>query len=130
MVNYTVTKRRQKQDFEVLYHQAHTAGMDALNKCKPTPMIVLDDSSPVQKQWFVREGVCGFAWIRVRPANCAFARWALKENLAGRSSYAGSILVWVHEGGQSLELKTAYANAFASVLVDAGINAHSDSRID
>ena len=122
--------------FDAIYAKAHKAGLEALAQCKPTPMVVkqhrnmLDDNSPVVKSYLVPNGVCGFAWIALRPATSAFARWARDMNYAKKDSYAGGLIFWVREGGQSLELKNAYAQAFAKALQAAGFNAYAQSRID
>jgi len=122
-------------DFQKIYDDAHKAGMKAGEDCIPTPMTVVqhanmaDDKSAVVKQWHIPQGVCGFAWIKIRPANCSFAKWIKKNNL-GRNGYDGGIDIWVHEFGQSMEMKEAYANAFAVVLEFYGIKAFSGSRMD
>jgi hypothetical protein len=123
-------------NFEELFNSAHSAGMNAGTKNSPEPMVVvqranpLDDSSPVVKQYpVVMDGLCGFAWVTVRPANCGFAKW-LKENKRARKGYHGGIQYWVHEFNQSISRKEAYANAFAAVLKAAGIDACSESRLD
>jgi hypothetical protein len=121
--------------FQMLYDAAHKAGMDAGNAAVPTPMVVqqhanmADDNSQVVKQWFVGEGLCGFAWIVIRPGNCSFARWLKSKNLANKHYYGG-VSVWVRDFGQSMTRKEAYAYAFAKVLKDAGITAYADSRLD
>lgn len=123
--------------FASLWERAHEAGMAAANACAPTPMLVghetslfsgkIDKSKPI---YHVPDGVCGFAWVVVRPGNCAFAIWAKKHHDA-RSEYGGGMCVkWVHEFNQSMERKSAYARAFAKTLNDAGIRAYSNSRMD
>jgi hypothetical protein len=128
-------KEAQNAQFADLYAKAEAAGMAALVACKPRPMVVqrhvseFDDNSPVAEQWFVPDGVCGFAWVKVRPATSTFARW-LKEHKGWEKAYHGGIDMWVHHGDQSMARKEAYANAFAAVLQAAGINAIAGSRID
>lgn len=123
---------------EDLYRRAVEAGRAAAEACTPTPMVVqehanpLDDSSPVIKQYApVMAGVCGFAWINVRPGNSSFACW-LKRNDLGRSDrYEGGVRVWVDGYGQSYERKRAYAGGFARVLRDAGMDrVYPGSRLD
>jgi len=125
-----------QKEFEQLYQEAHKAGMAALAAKTPRPMVVqqradpLDDNSEVVQEWFEPEGVCGFAWINVKPGTSRFARW-LKANGKGRpDSYYGGVTIWVREGNQSYELKMAYAEAFAAVLVEAGIKAYASGRLD
>ena len=120
-----------------LYNAAHLAGMAALEAKVPEPMLVqqharlFDDDSPVTKSYTVPGGVCGFAWIIVRPANCSFAKWTRKKGFSSRrNSYSGGEQIFVHVGGQSYEKKMAYAGAFTQVLRDAGIKAHFGGRLD
>jgi hypothetical protein len=84
---------------------------------------------PGGKRWYEDEGVCGFAWVTVRPATTGFARWLLKSKRA-RVGYHGGAQIWVHDFGQSMARKEAYARAFAKVLVEAGYSAVADSRLD
>ena len=125
-----------------IYDEAHAAGMAAAKKCVPTPMIVSehanpwDDNSPVVKQYApIMGGVCGFAWVNVRPGTCSFARWASKRDLGYADSYYGGYTIYVHGTDfpgfeQSMEIKEAYAGAFAAFLRDHGINASARSRMD
>lgn len=122
--------------FAKVCEQAHLNGMAAATDIVPTPMVVqqhanpLDDNSPVVRQYEpVMDGVCGFAWVEVRPSNSSFAIWARKQGWR-QSSYMGTYL-WVSYFGQSMERKTAYARAYAAHLVsELGIKAHAGSRMD
>jgi hypothetical protein len=124
--------------YELIWRRAHGAGLDAGEACTPTPMVVsqhanpLNDSSPVSKAWFVGDGACGFAWVVVRPGNCAFAKWLVKNGHA-RKAYGGGVQVWVSQFSQSMARKEAYASAFAKVVTAAGlpgVTAYSNSRMD
>ena len=119
-----------------LYAKAHAAGMAAGNACVPVPMVVLhradplNDNSPVVKRYApVMGGVCGFAWIKVRPARGSFYDYC-KANGLGMKDYDGGWSIWAREFGQSMECKEAYAYAFAGVLNEAGIKAYPMSRMD
>ena len=119
-----------------LYNKAYAAGLKAGNAKIPTPMIVGSPTTPLgsdidpnKKTYFVPQGVCGFAWVKVVPGTCSFARWLTKTG-KGRPGYGGGTHVWVHEFGQSLEQKEAFARAFAQVLTEAGVTAYSQSRMD
>ncbi len=65
--------------FETIYHAAQAKGAIAANTCNPRPMVVqqhanpMDNGSPVVARWDVAQGVCGFAWVVVRPGNSSFA---------------------------------------------------------
>lgn len=124
------------QNHAALFDAAHRAGMAAGEAARPTPMTVvqhanpLDDSSPVVKAYApVMDGVCGFAYVIVRPGNSSFARW-LKANRGARKAYYGGMQFSVHQFGQSYERKVAYAGAFVGVLEQAGVKAYVDSRLD
>lgn len=125
--------------FEKVWDEAHAAGMAAGEAAVPTPMVVsqhaspFDDNSPVTKAWYVPEGACGFAWVKVYPANSAFAKWVVKTGRArGGTEYGGGRTVkWVGEFNQSIARKSAYADAFAKVLREKlGVKAYAGSRLD
>lgn len=92
---------------------------------------------PNGRSYVVEGGACGFAWIVIKPGNCGFANW-LKKNGHAHAAYGGGIQVSVREGGQSMTLKEAYANAFAAEvnrLVTLGVlpkmkSCYADSRMD
>ena len=114
--------------FEEIYNKAHAAGMAALGVTQPAMMTVVDNRTG--QVWHESEGMCGFAWVNVKPGTCAFAKW-LKAEKSGYKDYAGGISIWVKEGGQSIERKTAYAEAFAMVLRAFGVTrAYANSRLD
>ena len=129
-------KKAPGQDWAALYAKAHAAGIAAGQACEPVPMVVqqhanmADDASPVVKQWHVPSGVCGFAWVVVKPGTHSFARWCSKNQGAKKDYYGGITVKWVSEFGQSMEQKIAYAHAFAQVLHDAGVPARTRDRMD
>ena len=62
-----------------IYEQAHAAGMAAGNGCTPTPMVVGQPTTPLgndidysKETYYVSDGVCGFAWINIKPARGKF----------------------------------------------------------
>lgn len=130
-------------EFEKIYNEAVEAGMAALKAKVPTPMVVvqhknmLDDTSPVEKAYNVPMGMCGFAWINIKPATQPFVRW-LKKQAAGnehtnygfKDSYYGGWSIWAHEGGQSIELKQAFCEGFGKVLSKYLIENYTMSRLD
>lgn len=131
------------ETFEKIWLEAVEAGKRALAQTTPTPMVVqahespLDDNSPVVESWYEPQGACGFAWVKILPATCSFARW-LKKNGHASSAYGGGLSIWVHAGGQSVELKSAYAHAMAQILNDhrddlkmpANAYIYAQSRLD
>lgn len=73
--------------------------------------------------------VCGFAWVKITPGTSGFAKWAVKNQIA-RKSFTGGVDVWVSKFGQSILKKEAYADAYAAVLAQYGLQAYSGSRLD
>lgn len=122
---------------KALFARAHKAGLEAAKAVTPVPMHVverehpLDDSSRIIKRYApVMSGVCGFAWIIIKPGNGSLARHLKKLGLARSSDYYGGVMVSISDHGQSYERKIAHAAAFADVLKDAGIKAMSMGRLD
>jgi len=112
--------------FAALVSVAHAAGIRAGRECRPIPMIV-STASGIEIEC-VDDGACGFAWIEFA-GNTAFGRWAKKEGIAG-NHYPSGLCIWVHEFGQSVDRKAAYAGAYAQVLRNSGIDAFANSRLD
>lgn len=115
-----------KPDYKAMFAKARAAGLKAAADCVPVPMVVVGDGRVYAP---VMDGVCGFAWISVKPGNSPFANWLKAEGLA-RKSYEGGVSIWVGEFNQSMAKKEAYAYAFAEVLRDEGIKAYAGSRMD
>ena len=116
-----------------IYTTARAAGLAAAAAAQVAPMIVsahanpLDSNSEITKQYFVADGVCGFASVIIK--NIKFAN-ALKKMGLGRKNYGGGYALSVQDFNQSLARKEAYAHAFAAVLNAHGITAYTDSRMD
>jgi hypothetical protein len=122
--------------FEQAFNEANRAGFAAGEMSKPVPMVVsehvnpLNDASAVKNQWFVGEGACGFAWVKVSPGNSSFAKWLVKNKLA-RKSYYGGVEISISAHGQSVERKEAHAREMARVLKEKlGVAAYAESRMD
>jgi hypothetical protein len=115
-------------DFPALIAAAEAAGYAAAEACTPRPMHVVDATSGTRYEP-VMDGVCGFAWITIRPATSALAKY-LKSAGKGRPAYGGGLQVWVSQFNQSMQKKEAYAYAYAKVLTEAGFNAYAGSRMD
>ena len=128
-----------QKKWQELYDLADAAGHAAATRAKPTPMVVtqhenpMDESSPVENSWYVSEGVCGFAWITLRPGTHSFVKWMSKEGLS-RSAYGGGHQIWVSGYNQSMDRKFAYASAFAAILTEAfagtKVEVYAQSRMD
>lgn len=123
-------------DFAALYAKADAAGKAAATACVPTPMVVGspttllgNDIDPNKPTYYVADGVCGFAWIKLK-GNTPFGRWTKKKGLA-KPAYPNGLSIWVSAYGQSMARKEAYARAFAKVLNENGVSdAYADSRMD
>lgn len=135
-----------------LLKKATAAGHKAAEKSRPIPMVVqehvnmLDDSSPVKQSWVVPGGVCGFAWVIVRCTNKESRKFINDLKKAGiaspdvndwspkvvfkKASYYKGYMYYCPLMTQSMTLKEDFCQAFAKVLHDTGINAHSMSRMD
>jgi len=118
--------------FHSLFAAASEAGLLASAKAVPTPMYVIESDvitgAPLERSYYVSEGVCGFAWVKIK-GNTPFGRWAKKMGYA-RPAYGGGLMIYCPLNTQSYDRKTAWGNAFAKVLMDAGIFAYCDSRLD
>ena len=124
-----------KVDYAALFVEADKAGSAAAEAMVPNAVVFQDSDlfgnpRPGGKSYYEADGVCGFAWVKVKPANCGMAKW-LKEFKGARiDSYAGGLLFSVRGYGQSMQRKEAYAEAFAKVISAAGIKAYAQSRMD
>ena len=119
-----------------IYDLAVAAGTKAGNEHNPTPMVVgrakhlFGNEIVPGTEEVVEEGVCGFAWVNIKPATSSFARWC-KTNVDGvHKSYYGGIDIWCRLFNQSMERKEAWADAFCEVLNEHGIRAYAMSRMD
>jgi hypothetical protein len=122
-------------NYEALHKLADDAGKLAAEALRPVPMIVGQAKSlfgneidPAKPSYFVADGVCGFAWVKFK-GNTPWGRWAKKAGLA-RSSYPSGLQISVSAYNQSMQKKEAYAQAYAKVLRDNGVDAYADSRLD
>lgn len=112
-------------------------------RIKPQPMVVgtaktffgdeIDETKPT---YFVAGGVCGFAWVVIKPANSKFVKWLKKQNI-GYKAYGGGWAIMARPQNtrnnplaQSLEINEAWAKAFAEMLRANGIKAYAESRMD
>ena len=107
--------------------EATEAGNAAVKKCIPDPMVVCQNGKPID---IVMDGVCGFAWVSIRPGNCRFAKYMKEIGLGRADSYEGGVTYWIGEFNQSMSKKETFAHAFAEVLNKYGINANVRSRMD
>ena len=120
-----------------IYSEAHSAGLAAGHGCTPTPMVVGQPTTPLgndidydKETYYVADGVCGFAWVNIKPARGKFVKFLKDNNIGRKDCYYGGYTVWVSEFGQSMHRKENYARAFTSVLRENGLTAYNMSRMD
>lgn len=136
VTNGKAERENRDANFKVLWEEAVAAGNQQAKACQPVPMVVsqrvnpLDDSSPVTKAWFVPSGACGFAWIVIKPATSAFARWLAKQGIGHKSYYGGWEVSAGQVGGQSIEIKESWCRGVCKHLQAKGINCYMNSRLD
>jgi hypothetical protein len=125
-----------KTELRRLFNAADAAGKTAAKGTTPVAMVVGSpttafgtDIDPAKPVYVVPGGVCGFAWVRITPANSRAAHYAT-AHWDAHPAYHGGVSIFCHDYGQSMTLKEAYADAFAKVLREAGIRAYGESRMD
>lgn len=130
-------KIKREAEFEALYLRARKAGLEAGTSAGVTPMIVGSPTTPLGSDidrnkpvYVVPDGPCGFAWVNIKPANSAFAKWLIRSDIARIDGYAGGATVSCRDFNQSMARKEAYCYAFSKVLSDAGIRNYASSRMD
>lgn len=129
--------------FEMICAEADTAGKAAVEKLEVVPMIVGQETSlfsnkiDYSKQtYYVADGVCGFAWVDVYPANKGNTREGKEERKLlekfgfRKNDYEKSYQLWISAFNQSMQKKETYARAFANVLRENGFKAYPGSRMD
>ncbi len=83
-------------------------------------------------------GMCGFAWVNIRPANKGNTKAGKEERKILRAmgfelDWTGKEFQWWNPSGlgcQNYEAKHVGANAAAKVLQGYGFNAYAGSRLD
>ena len=131
------------QTFTAICEKASQAGYAAVETARVVPMVlgqetslfsgVIDETKPT---YFVEDGVCGFAWVSVKPENIGNTRLGKQERRAleavgfRKNDYEKTYLLRISDFNQSMQKKEAYADAYAKVLRGHGIRAYSGSRMD
>lgn len=123
-------------EFDALLEAAHEAGYAAGTAEAPTPVGVVQTDvfgNPIEgaQTYTLDDGLCGFAWINIKPGNSKFANYLKKIGAARSDSYYGGVTIWVSLFGQSYDRKIAYARAYANVLKEAGYErVYASGRLD
>ena len=132
-----------KIEAKAIWAEACEAAEAAALAKVPTPMIVGSpttplgsDIDPAKQTWYVPSGMCGFAWVTIKPARGALVTY-LKSQDVGSKGYYGGWQIWCGRelsptagATQSIEIKEAAAGAAAAVLRKYGIEAYAQSRLD
>lgn len=91
-----------------------------------TPMYLTDGTT----SYTVNDGVCGYAWVNIKPARGKFVQLLKDSKIGSTDSYYGGYTVWSRANTQSLTRNEEWAKTFARVLNLNGIKATAASRID
>lgn len=121
-------KQWTESKLQAIHQQAHEAGHKAAMAHNPRPMVIRDEMSGHTYEPIL-DGVCGFAWVVIRPGNSPYANFLKRHNLGDRG-YGGGVHIWVSDYNQSMEKKEAYAQAYAATVCANGIQASWSSRMD
>lgn len=113
---------------ELIYTEARITALEQVKKHVPDAMNLRDAATG--ERFVVQGGCCGFAWVQIKPANCAFAKFMVEKKYARKWAGETGVCYWIGEFGQSMSTKEIYADAFAQVLRNNGIYAYSASRMD
>lgn len=121
----------EKQVIEI-YNKAVISGKNAVNeliaKNQVQPMIVHDSVN--KKDYFVSDGLCGFASVNIKPANCKFAKFLINQKLAYKSDYYGGVSYSISDYNQSYQKKCSFASGFSKILTENNIRNYVQSRLD
>lgn len=122
---------------EVIYNLAVWHAETASKNIVPHPVrwgsaktIFDTEIDPDEPSWVEDEGLCGFAWVTIRPARGEFVKY-LKSRGIGHKNYTGSgwtINTTTHD--QSFERNEAWANSFCATLEEYDIHSTVTTRLD
>ena len=116
----TAQRKARYSKFASDFDMAMLVGRKAAEAAEPETMhIVGADADGVTRHYSVSEGVCGYAYITVRPANSSFGRWLVKEGHA-RKAWGGGLTINISDYNQSMTRKAAHAKAAADFLTEQG----------
>ena len=118
--------------------EAFAAAREAAETAIPHPMIVgqatgLFGSGMVPgTEEYVSEGLCGFAWVNIKPARGPLIKYCKQNKIGHPGTYGGwSISMGSVTMSQSIERKECAADAFVKVLQKYGVErCWKESRLD
>lgn len=80
---------------ETAWNEATLAAEKAFDSCVPTPMVIgrssglfANDIIPGTEE-VIEDGVCGFAWIRIKPARGPLVKWLKSQDKGSLGVYGG-----------------------------------------
>ena len=76
-----------------------------------------------------REGVCGYASIKIADGRTKFAKWLVKAR-CGKRDYPSGVTIKTNTDSQSYEKNCAFAEAYAYILKLNGIECQISKWID
>jgi len=113
--------------WDQVFKEACEAAEKAFDECKPIPMIVGQAANLFSNEIvpgteeFVEDGVCGFAWVNVKPARGPLIKYC-KENNIGRNGVYGGWSISSYDisrrvgHSQSMQRKESACRAFVNVI--------------
>lgn len=120
--------------YSAFIEKAHQAGMAAGEVVQTATMVVgvpttplSSDIDPSKKVYMVPDGICGFAYLNTA-GNTPFGRYC--KRLGWRPAFRGGLFTSVRPFGQSLERKTAYAQAWVASMQESGVSVSYETRVD
>ncbi len=126
-----------EQKWDKAFEAAHAAGKAACEAAKPTPVTWVESDlfgnvAEDAERYRCDEGLCGFAWVKFKGADrrTKWGKYLYNREDTSLDGY-NKIHMWIRAGGQSVERKEAYAEAFCEVMVEEyGIECYHLSRLD
>lgn len=131
-----------KEQAVLIWEEAKAAAEAAAQAAVPTPILVGSPTTPLgsdidftRQVWHVPQGLCGFAWVTIKPARGALVT-LLKSLGIGYKGYYGGWQISAFDlsatagATQSVEIKEAAVRAAAKVLSEHGVTCSSSSRLD
>lgn len=109
-----------EERFAEAWAKAILAGQAAGDACVPTPVGFYSadlNGKPLSETTVENEGLCGGAYLQVRPATSRFVRWLKHNKIGSKGVYGGwEFSLPYNYRGQSAERYAAHAHAACDVL--------------
>ena len=90
----------------------------------PTPMVVGTPTTPLgddidytKDTYYVSDGLCGFAWINIKPARGKFVTWLKGADIGRKDNYYGGYTIWVQSSDRVLREKKTMQGPLLRYLV-------------